>query len=422
MANASTGQNPASKPGAVFLSYAREDNVAARRIAEALRGFGVEVWFDQNELRGGDAWDAKIRTQVKACALFVPVISATTQARGEGYFRREWKLAVERTHDMAEHITFILPIVIDETPESAAFVPDQFRSVQWTSLPGGVPTPQFVEHVRQLLAAPGHTPPQSAPKPAPSAARPAKNGRHLALPLVAAVAVAAVGAALFFALRPAEKPPAAAAQPAPAGQEIDSKSIAVLPFENMSEDKENNAFFADGIHEDILTNLALIQELRVVSRTSVMGYRSTTKPIGQIGRELGVAYVLEGSVRRAGNKVRVTGQLIRAAADEHIWAKAYDRDLTDVFAIQSELAQEIATALQAALSPETRKLIERRPTETPAAYDLWLKARQIANAGGHTRASMKRREELLLGAVDLDPGFAQAWADLAVCHALHCFW
>src|ERR1035438_531337 len=137
--------------GGVFLSYAREDTQAARQIADALRGFGVEVWFDQNELRGGDAWDAMIRTQVRTCALFVPVISAVTQARGEGYFRREWKLAVERTNDMAEHIPFILPVAIDDTPESAAFVPDQFRRVQWIRLAGGAPTPQFVEQVKRLL-------------------------------------------------------------------------------------------------------------------------------------------------------------------------------------------------------------------------------------------------------------------------------
>src|SRR3954467_4741873 len=101
-------------PAAVFLSYAREDTDAARRIADALRGFGMEVWFDQNELRGGDSWDQKIRMQIRTCALFMPMISAGTQARGEGYFRREWKMAVERTHDMADGVPFILPVVVDD--------------------------------------------------------------------------------------------------------------------------------------------------------------------------------------------------------------------------------------------------------------------------------------------------------------------
>src|SRR5882757_9408216 len=105
---------------AVFLSYAREDAEPARRIADALRAFGVEVWFDQSELRGGDSWDAKIKQQIRECSLFIAIISATTQARGEGYFRREWKLAVERTHDMSGRVAFLLPIVIDATLESDA--------------------------------------------------------------------------------------------------------------------------------------------------------------------------------------------------------------------------------------------------------------------------------------------------------------
>src|ERR1700690_1155506 len=110
-------------PKAVFLSYAREDTAAAQRIAEALRSHGVEVWFDQNELRGGDAWDAKIRKQIKECALFLAVVSAHTQSRHEGYFRREWKQAVERTHDMAEGVPFVMPVVVDETPDAGAVVP-----------------------------------------------------------------------------------------------------------------------------------------------------------------------------------------------------------------------------------------------------------------------------------------------------------
>jgi len=140
--------------GAVFLSYAREDTAAAQRIAEALRSHGVEVWFDQSELRGGDAWDQKIRKQVKECSLFVPVISSHTQDRHEGYFRLEWKLAVDRTHLMLDGVPFLAPVVIDDTPDSGAAVPGEFLRVQWTRLPGALPTPQFVEQVKRLLAAP----------------------------------------------------------------------------------------------------------------------------------------------------------------------------------------------------------------------------------------------------------------------------
>ncbi|HVT73892.1 MAG TPA: adenylate/guanylate cyclase domain-containing protein [Lacunisphaera sp.] len=189
------------------------------------------------------------------------------------------------------------------------------------------------------------------------------------------------------------------------------RSVAVLPFENLSE-AQDNAFFADGVHEDLLTNLANIGAFKVISRTSVMQYRGTTKTIRQIASELGVAYVLEGSVRRAGNRVRVTGQLIRAATDEHIWAKTYDRQLTDIFATQSDLAQEIAGALQAALSPGDKERLARRPTDNLEAYDLYLKARTMLGQGGSRRETGLAARSLLEEAVRRDPNLALAWAEL----------
>jgi tetratricopeptide (TPR) repeat protein len=136
---------------AVFLSYASQDAEAARRLCGALRAAGVEVWFDQSELTGGDAWDQKIRGQIKSCTLFVPIISANTNARREGYFRREWKLAVDRTHDMDEALPFLLPVVIDGTTDAGAFVPEKFREVQWTRLPGGETSAAFCARVKALL-------------------------------------------------------------------------------------------------------------------------------------------------------------------------------------------------------------------------------------------------------------------------------
>src|SRR5471032_900863 len=139
---------------AVFLSYASQDAEAAKRICEALRAGGVEVWFDQNELVGGDAWDAKIRGQIGSCALFVPLISANTQARQEGYFRLEWKLAEDRSHLMAKGKAFIVPVSVDGTSERGALVPDAFTAVQWTKLPGGETSPGFVARVQKLLGWP----------------------------------------------------------------------------------------------------------------------------------------------------------------------------------------------------------------------------------------------------------------------------
>jgi TolB-like protein/Tfp pilus assembly protein PilF len=416
---------------AVFISYAREDTGVARRIADALRGFGVEVWFDQNELRGGDSWDAKIRQQIRSCALFMPMISATTQARGEGYFRREWKIAVDRTSDMHEGVPFIVPVVIDDTQESAALVPDVFMRVQWTRLPSGMPTPQFVEQVKHLLESPGKTlaATRSGSREAfvPAAERAetltrsatSRDKSRWTKGALVAVVVAIATAVMVSSRKPAPPPvpevkaaPAEAKPVAPTVAPVNAKSIAVLPFENMSEEKDS-AFFADGIHEDILTNLALVRELHVVSRTSVMQYRGTTKPIRQIGSELGVAYVLEGSVRRAGNKVRVTGQLIDARTDEHVWAKAYDRDIADIFAIQAELSQEIAGSLAAALSPQEKSLIERRPTENLEAYDAYLKAHHVIGLTALIVGNaLTDAESLLEKAVRLDPNFAVAWGEM----------
>jgi TolB-like protein/cytochrome c-type biogenesis protein CcmH/NrfG len=425
---------------AIFLSYAHEDTDAARRIADALRSHGLEVWFDQNELRGGDTWDQKIRRQIKECALFVPLISANTQSRKEGYFRLEWKLAAERTHLMAEGVPFLAPVVTDATTESGALVPGEFLRVQWTRLPGALVTPQLIDQIKRLLGGSAPPMPATAPSSASPAPRPEagpavapKSNRQVGLIAgLGAVVLALVG---YIALRSAAKTPATpvpAAAPtvaemkpapaAPAAQQISSKSIAVLPLDNMSDDKDTG-FFADGVHEDLLTNLALIPELKVVSRTSVMQYRGTKKTIKEIGEELGVAYVLEGSVRRAGNKVRVTGQLINTRTDEHVWAESYDRDLTDIFSIQAELSKKIAGALSAAISPQTRKFLERKPTENPVAYDEYLKGRDLRNnSPSGVNPALRQAETLFKSAVQQDQKFAAAWGELAVVHALNAFW
>jgi hypothetical protein len=136
---------------AVFLSYAAEDSEAAQGLCATLRAAGIEVWFDQSELRGGDVWDQKIRREIRECALFIPIISAHTQARLEGYFRREWKLAAARTHDMSDDKPFLVPVVIDGTREQDARVPEQFRAVQWMSNPVGGISPAPVDRILQLL-------------------------------------------------------------------------------------------------------------------------------------------------------------------------------------------------------------------------------------------------------------------------------
>ena len=186
------------------------------------------------------------------------------------------------------------------------------------------------------------------------------------------------------------------------------KSIAVLPFENLSDDKEN-AYFADGVQDDILTNLSKIGDLKVISRTSVMSYRGQSRNVREIGKALGVSNILEGSVRRSGNKVRVNVQLIDATNDEHIWAEDYDGDLTDVFKIQTDLAHQIATALHAKLSPTEKAQIERKPTENGEAYLAFIQAHNLQIAYEDLE-KLKQSEQLYERAVQLDPKFALAFA------------
>jgi TolB-like protein/Tfp pilus assembly protein PilF len=200
---------------------------------------------------------------------------------------------------------------------------------------------------------------------------------------------------------------------------IDAKSIAVLPFENRSEEKAN-AYFADGVQDEILTYLAKIAELKVISRTSVLQYKSgVARNLREIAQQLGVANVVEGSVQRSGNRVRVNAQLVDARTDAHLWAQTYDRDLADVFAIQSEIAKAIADQLQAKLSPAEKKAIEQPPTTDLAAFDLYSRAKSILLTTGFSATKEPDRRkaiELLDEAVKRDPSFFDAYCQLAYAH------
>jgi TolB-like protein/Tfp pilus assembly protein PilF len=200
---------------------------------------------------------------------------------------------------------------------------------------------------------------------------------------------------------------------------IGEKSIAVLPFENLSEEKQNE-YFTDGVQDEILTDLAKIADLKVISRTSVMQYKSgVARNLRKIGEELGVAHVVEGSVQRSANKIRVNAQLIDARTDAHLWAQTYDRDLADVFAIQSEIAKAIADQLQAKLSPNEKKAIEQPPTTDLAAFDLYSRAKSLLLTVGFSVTSepdLRKAIELLDEAVKRDPSFFDAYCQLAYAH------
>ncbi|PYI84531.1 MAG: hypothetical protein DMF21_10995 [Verrucomicrobia bacterium] len=231
-------------------------------------------------------------------------------------------------------------------------------------------------------------------RPTPAIAAPRSHRRRNVIMLVA-TGVAVSAAAGFFLL------------PRVAAHKID-KSIAVLPFENLSDEKQN-AYFADGIQDDVLTNLSKIGDLKVISRTSVMPYRGKASNVREIGKTLGVSTILEGSVRRVGNRVRVNVQLINTANDEHMWAEDYDRDLTDVFAIQTDLSQKIANELRAKLSPSEKAQMTRKPTENGEAYLAFVQGHNLSCAFEDFE-KLKQGEQLFERAIELDPNFALAMA------------
>jgi len=406
---------PASIPtAAVFLSYASQDAGAAKRICDALRASGIEVWFDQSELRGGDAWDRQIRRQIQECALFVAIISAHSNARKEGYFRREWKLAVERTADMADDVPFLLPLVIDATKEATARVPDHFRNVQWSYLPEGAPLAVFIERVRRLLSA------DVAPTVLRAAARrslPSSWPRTRAGvgTWVAAAAVAAAAAVGYFAFErfaPKHAPtsaPVSAPSPVAANFNPPPHSIAVLPFVNMSGDKDQE-YFSDGLTEELLNSLVRINELHVAARASAFSFKGKEADIATIARKLNVGAVLEGSVRRGEHTIRVTAELTDAVTGFHLWSQTYDRRLSDVLQLQTDIANAVTSALKIALLGNIAQKIEMGGTRNPAAFDAYLRATK-AYRGDLDKASMLEAVTGFSQAIQLDPEFATAYAD-----------
>jgi TolB-like protein len=407
------GESPksASTPtGAVFLSYASQDAEAAARICAALRAAGIEVWFDQSELRGGDAWDQNIRREIHDCALFIAIVSQHTQERLEGYFRHEWKLAIERTHHMAEQKPFLVPVVVDATRDQDAIVPDLFKEVQWARLPGGETRPEFVARIRQLLSRDSAHLPAMARTTA--LVRSGKLSRLKPLWLGVGIVVAALGAYLL-----AEKP--WTVKPVPSAQRATSTdtpmafnppphSIAVLPFVNMSGDK-NQEYFSDGLTEEILNSLARIGELQVSARTSSFSFKGKDVDLATVGHKLNVGSVLEGSVRRSGQTIRVTAQLNNAMTGFHVWSQTYDRNLGDVLRLQTEIATSVTNALKVSLLGSAAGKVELGGTHNPKAFDAYLRGLRLMRVAT-SRAEALRPLEAFGEAINLDADFGLAYA------------
>jgi adenylate cyclase len=400
--------------GAVFLSYASEDAAAAERICTALRAGGIEVWYDRSELRGGDAWDAAIRRQIKGCALFLPIISANTHARIEGYFRLEWKLAIDRSHLIAPDQPFLVPVAIDATPQADERIPDRFRELQWTRLPGGETPPSFVERIHRLLAPHADTPPAATLRSplGQSATAIARAGggclRASIWGLVLIIVVPVIGyyATEWYAMHRGGVAPADVS--ASNEETVPEKSIAVLPFVDMSE-KKDQEYFSDGLAEELLDLLSQVPDLHVPARTSSFYFKGRSEDVATIARKLRVAHVLEGSVRRSGDRIRVTAQLIRADNGYHLWSKTYDREAKDVFQVQDEIAGAVVSALKAQLL--TAQPLTHNRTAIPAAYDEYLMGNKLRERD--TKDSNREALESYQRAAALDPNYADAYAGIA---------
>ena len=399
---------------AVFLSYASQDSEAAQRICEALRAAGIQVWFDQSALRGGDVWDQTIRKQIKSCALFIPVISRNTHNRDEGYFRLEWKLAVDRSHLMTGNKTFLLPIAIDDTPEDDENVPDRFKDIHWTRLPAGETPPAFVELVHRLASPEPSLGSTNAVSPAgPVSTATLVIGSRFSRPKYATYAIVGVvvfGALAYVAVNTFSKHPGLPAAP-PASIHLPTtaeKSIAVLPFADMSE-KRDQEYLADGLAEELLDLLAKTPGLHVIARTSSFSFKGKSDDIPTIASKLKVEHVLEGSVRRSGDRLRVTTQLVRAENGEHIWSETYDRKMQDLFKVQDDIAKEVVHALKEKLA--VASAAEEASTESVPAHNFVLEGRFYVDrwAPGDSARAISSFES----ALKLDPNYALAWAELS---------
>ena len=337
----------------VFVSYARADEEAAIRVADALRAEGYGVWRD-DELPAHRAYAEVIEERLGSAKAVVVLWSADAA-------KSQW---VRAEADSARGAGKLVQAAID-----GSIPPLPFNQLHCADLSGwepGADTPGWRKLKGSVAALAGTA-------SVPGAAKPRRSARQLC--------------------------------------------ICVLPFQNMSGDPEQE-YFSDGISEDITTDLSKISALGVVARNTAFTFKGQSVDVPEVARKLGVSHVLEGSVRKAGGRVRINAQLIDGTSGEHLWAERYDRDLEDIFAIQDEISKAIVDALKVKLLPEEKKAIEQRGTTSAQAYNLYLLARQYWVTGNHGDRCREERVMRICGrAVEIDPYYAQAWALLAIAQS-----
>jgi adenylate cyclase len=346
----------------VFISYARADKARVAPLVAAIEAQGWSVWWDP-EITAGQQFDDQIEAEMNRARSVLVVWTPTSVV--SRWVRGEAREAADRG--------ILVPVRFDD-----ARLPMDVRALHTTDLDNwgdDASSPSFQEVLRALSSLMAK---QGGPSPGKSASVSASDA------------------------------------PARSAHRV---SICVLPFVNMSGDAEQE-YFSDGISEDIITDLSKVSALAVVSRNTAFGFKGKHVEIGQIAKQLKVGYVLEGSVRKAGGRVRISAQLIDVAKDNHVWAERYDRDLSDIFALQDEISQAIVKALKLKLLPEEKKAIEQRGTNNLEAYNLYLMARQFSVTGNY--GNVRRCEAIIRlcrSATEIDPDYATAWALMAVAQA-----
>ncbi len=340
----------------VFISYARSTSARAAQIAEALRALGYHVWRD-DELPAHRGFADVIEERLAAAKAVVVVWSAEA-------VRSEW---VQSEADRARVGRKLVQLSLDGAPLPMPF--DRIQCADLAAWNGEADAPGWRKVVNSIAALTAGDP-AATPSPPRSA---------------------------------------------PAPRRV---SVCVLPFANMSGDPEQD-YFSDGITEDIITDLTKVSALTVASRNTAFTFKGRKVGVAEVARQLGVTHVLEGSVRKAGARVRITAQLVAEASDSHVWAERYDRDLDDIFALQDEISEAIVAALKLQLLPAEKKAIEKRGDGSAEAYDLYLMARQYFVTG---KSDMAAAERLLRRATQIDPDYARAWALLAAAQGALRHW
>jgi TolB-like protein len=346
-----------------------------------LRAAGLEVWFDKNELRGGDAWDASIRKQIKECAVFIPIISASTQKREEGYFRLEWKLAIDRSYLMAEDKAFFFPAVIDDTPERLARVPEKFRELQWTTLSDEQSIEAFAERIKSSLS---------------GAEQAVRNSSTTLRAQPRAQRQAATGDATSFT---------------DAGFWV---AVPAFKCHGVNSDLEA---LAEGFAEDIVTGLSRFSYLRVMARDATSGFASESGDVRVAANEPKARYIMAGSLRHSGAAIRVSVQLVDTSTGANLWAEHYDRPFSpeSVFELQDELIPRIVSTvadMNGVLPRSLNEAVRNRAPEQLNPYEAVLRSfgyfwRLTPEEFNAARAGLEL-------AVQKAPAYADAWAMLAL--------